>query len=830
MNNPEYTLNDHQEKVLKANTVRLEPNFAGTTKSIKGTGVIYKTVDNGGVHYIFTALHCLFGKRKVDVFEDESSFKSVQVFRQIEDGSYEEYSISKENIIAFKDQDLAIILFNIEKPSVTGLFLNVDNLVQIVVGKTTHKGYFNSYGYPYFKGNDPHELLFKYKLSAHNTDIINIECKTDISAEESKQKISGYSGAGLFQSNKAVLSGIITQISDENGFASSIVAKKIDVDLINLALKERDENLCQVECIDDTAKITLEEDGSLINYERIIINGCELNIWRALKRLRQDLKDDWFQDPLNFKFLLSKKTFYNRVKGYIGKSNVYIPTAAAKHFTVPKSGFSTRPTIETSFIDRVIYQAYADKLAEKLDFILHRQIYSFRYNSGKNSEKYMYHYSIEQWKKYVFQTKSVLNEEVPYLVVADITNFFENINTKLLLDYLESLVHDYCQKSEADELYKIINSVGQLITKWNEKQVNSEFGIPQNRDASSFLANLYLNKIDQIMIYSNSHQHYYRYMDDIRIVCKTKAEAIKAIYDLSVALRELGLNLNSSKTTILDYNDKNDYSRIKEFLPDSLIQIEQINSLLLTKRKRDVQIAVHMTYKLFMDAVENNIENEDKYIQKRKIAFCITKLQLFARTKGLRDCIDFKKIIEFVLKELENQPWLTSSFIKLLMAIDKSYFKTSDFEFIKKIIQDNLKNIYESQTYFLWLFMSFIKHDDKDLIKIAIDNIKSTNQVNQANTAGSYIYLASINWKNYKQVMLSAFNKGNLTGNYFLQRNAIIALRNVNSKEIKDEIILEDLKDIHHKLYNEKVEEFVSDLPQLKISDIMKNATPLISL
>ncbi|MFV0142565.1 RNA-directed DNA polymerase [Empedobacter falsenii] len=830
MNKPEYTLNDHQEKVLKANTVRLEPNFNGSTKSIKGTGVIYKTIENGGIHYIFTALHCLFGKRVGDVFEDELHFESVEVFRQIEDGSYQEYNISKENVIAIKDQDLAVILFNINVPSVSGDILDVNDLVQIIIGKNTHKGYFNSYGYPNFKGNDPHELLFKYKVSAHFINTINVECITDIGSEEAKQKISGYSGAGLFQSNKAVLSGVITQISDENGFASSIIAKKIDVNLINHALKERNQNLCEVECIDDTAKITLEEDGSIINYERIVINGCELNIWKAMKRLRQDLKDDWFQDPLNFKYLLSKKTFYDRVKKYIGKSNIYQPTAAAKHFTVPKSGFSTRPTIETSFIDRIIYQAYADKLAEKLDFILHRHIYSFRYNSGKNSDKYMYHYSIEQWKKYVFQTKSVLSNDTPYLVVADITNFFENINIKLLLQYLESLVHDYSQKSEAKELYNILESIGQLITKWNEKQVNSEFGIPQNRDASSFLANLYLNKIDQTMIYSNSHQHYYRYMDDIRIVCKTKPEAIKAIYDLSVALRELGLNLNSSKTTILDYNDKNDFSRIKEFLPDSLIQIEQINSLLLTKRKRDVQIAVHMTYKLFMDAVENNIDNEDKYIQKRKIAFCITKLQLFARTKGLRDCVDFKKVIEFVLKELENQPWLTSSFIKLLMAIDKSYFNTSDFEFIKKIIKDNLKNIYESQTYFLWLFMSFIKHEDKDLIKIAIDNIKSTNQVNQANTAGSYIYLASINWKNYKQVMLSAFNKGNLTGNYFLQRNAIIALRNVNSKEIKDEIILDDLKDIHFKLYNENLEEFVSDLPQLKISDIMKNGTPLISL
>lgn len=164
------------------------------------------------------------------------------------------------------------------------------------------------------------------------------------------------------------------------------------------------------------------------------------------------------------------------------------------------------------------------------------------------------------------------------------------------------------------------------------------------------------------------------------------------------------------------------------------------------------------------------------------------------------------------------------------MAVDKSYFKMSDFEEIKKIIKDNLKNIYESQTYFLWLFMSFMKHEDKELIRIAIDNIKSTNQVNQSNTAGSYIYLASINWRNFKQVMLSSFNKGNLAENYFLQRNALIALRNVDSKEMKNELILEDLKDIHKKLYDENIEKFVSDLPQLKVSDIMKNTTPLISL
>lgn len=237
-----------------------------------------------------------------------------------------------------------------------------------------------------------------------------------------------------------------------------------------------------------------------------------------------------------------------------------------------------------------------------------------------------------------------------------------------------------------------------------------------------------------------------------------------------------------------------------------------------------------MTYKLFKDAISSTETSDEKYLQRRKLAFCIHKLQLFARTRVLKDIIDFNEIIQFILKEFENQPWLTSSFIKLLMSVEKSYFKKEDFEVLKGIIKNNLKNIYESQTYFIWIFLSYMQYKDNQLIEIAIRNIKSTNQINQANTAGSYIYLASINWRNYKQVMLSSFNKGNLKGNYFLQRNALIALRNVNPDEIEHKHIEDDLEDLHKKLYEEGKEIYVSDLSKLKISELIHNTPTIISL
>lgn len=817
--NDVYDLNDYQASLLKANTVRLEPIFNGKTTKVVGTGVIYKTSSKKNIHYIFTALHCLYGKRNGLSYENESDLKEVEVFWQNESGDYDRHVVSCDKIIAIHEQDLGIMLFNYDS----------ENLREFVLGDINHNGYFNSYGYPRFKGSSPYELNFKRKLSASNIYTFDVECLSDITSDDAKDKIAGYSGAGLFYSNRSVLIGLITQISDSDGFARAIVAKKLCHKLINEKLTSYDSSLEHVQHINNTIKIGINhEDGSIINYEKIVINNCELNIWRAIERLKNDLKDDWFQDPINFKFLLSKKFFYKRIQNIINQEIIYTPSSLAKHFTVPKSGYSTRPAIETSFIDRIIYQAYVDRLAENLDIVLHPQIYSFRYNTGKANDKYMYHYSIEQWKKYVYQTKSVLTVKRPFLVVADITNFFENINTSLLSENLKSLIHDYADLNLKDEMNQIVNGISTLIREWNDKQINSEFGIPQNRDASSFLANLFLNKIDRIMIYSNNHKYYYRYMDDIRIVCESKAEAIKAIYDLSIAMRDLGLNLNSSKTTI--FNLQEDKDIIKEFLPESLVEIDKIISLLATKKKRDVQKAVHMTFKMFKDVISNCAKDEEKFLKKRKLGFCVNKLQLFARTKGLQDVIDFSDVIKYVLKELDNQPWLTTSFIKLLMSIDKTYFKKDDFEAIKTIINHNLKNIYESQTYYLWLFLSYMKHSDEHLIQLAILNIKSTNQLNQANTAGSYIYLASIDWKNYKHVMLTAFNKGNLSNNYFLQRNALIALRNVSPNEINMNNVLEDLEYLHKKLYNEKKEEFVSELPSLKISQIIKDVPTLISL
>ncbi|MDX6187893.1 reverse transcriptase/maturase family protein [Flavobacterium sp. Fl-318] len=815
-----YSLNQHQEELLKSVTVKIAATFKKETKKTLGTGILYKTSKKSKINYVFTALHCVFGKRLKEDFPDKNSVHEIEINQQDENGDFKLLGkISTDKIIPIYEYDIAILLID----------FNIDDCKEFILGNINNNRYFDSYGYPNFANGNAQNFSFKRKVNPVKSKDLNIECLSNVYAENSHEKISGFSGSGLFYRNRSVLVGLITEITDESGFANSFTAKKMEAKLLNYYIEKYDSALEKIRSTDEIQKIGINQDGSLINYESIVVNGIELNIWRAFKRLRNDLRDDWFQDPLNFKFILSKKFFLERINESLNSlEKVYVPTAIAKHFTIPKSGYSTRPSIEVSFIDRIIYQAYVDILAENLDISLDNKVYSFRYNSGKGSATYMYHYSIEQWKKYIYQTKFVLNNDKPFLVVADITNFFENINIKTLIDYIKELIHDYDNYTleKKNNLYKIVENLKQLVVKWNDKLVNSEFGIPQNRDASSFLANLFLNKLDNTMIDSNRHSYYYRYMDDIRIVCQTKSEAIKAIYDLSVAMRDLGLNLNSSKTKILDYRE--DVFTIDEYLPESLIEIEQINSLLSTKRRRDVQKAVYITFRLFKSTINN--KSDEDYLKRRKLGFCIEKLQQFARTPGLKDIINFKEVVDYVLNELENQPWLTTNFIKLLRAIDKTYYKRENFEVLEDIILDKYKNIYQGQTYYLWMFLSYNNFVSQRLITYAANIIKNTNQENQADTAGAFLYLASVDWRRYKTIMLKSINNGNLAENYFLQRNALIALRMVNPSEIRDENILGDLKDFHQKLYKEQKEVFVSDLPSLKYSNIIRDTPNLISL
>lgn len=148
----------------------------------------------------------------------------------------------------------------------------------------------------------------------------------------------------------------------------------------------------------------------------------------------------------------------------------------------------------------------------------------------------------KSWSNFRDQSLAKIGEGFPYVIFTDITGFYENIDLPMLLSDLRG-----CGISN-----DIINQISKCLNRW--AAINNK-GIPQGQSPSDILAKLYLNSVDLGL--RNSGFTHLRYVDDIRIFCKTKTEAKKVLILLSQLLRKRGLNLQSAKSSILNAVDAN---------------------------------------------------------------------------------------------------------------------------------------------------------------------------------------------------------------------------------------------------------------------------------
>jgi hypothetical protein len=132
----------------------------------------------------------------------------------------------------------------------------------------------------------------------------------------------------------------------------------------------------------------------------------------------------------------------------------------------------------------------------------------------------------------------------------DISKFYDSIPRSKAIVLCESL-------GMRRELFEFLMFwSANLKIRLGNFYVDSEFshfsGLPQGLSISSLLAELYVRQIDED--YKN-HNGYFRYIDDIVIVCKDIEEAREKLEQLKVSLGALGLKLSANKTEILRIKD-----------------------------------------------------------------------------------------------------------------------------------------------------------------------------------------------------------------------------------------------------------------------------------
>jgi len=206
---------------------------------------------------------------------------------------------------------------------------------------------------------------------------------------------------------------------------------------------------------------------------------------------------------------------------------------------INKADGRKRPLGVTALEDKIVQQSVATILNQIYETDFMGFSYGFR-------EKRSQHNALDAI--YVGISRCKIN----YILDADITGFFDNIEHDWLLKFLEHRVAD--------------RRILRLIKKWlkvgvveDGKRRSQEVGTPQGSVISPLLANVYLHYVQDLWAHQWRKRHaggnviIVRYADDSVVGCQYKNDAERFLKDLTERMGKFGLELHPDKTRLIEF-------------------------------------------------------------------------------------------------------------------------------------------------------------------------------------------------------------------------------------------------------------------------------------
>jgi len=528
-----------------------------------------------------------------------------------------------------------------------------------------------------------------------------------------------------------------------------------------------------------------------------------------IRLFKDDLKDDWFHDPLHFEDCLDRDRIREYFQKNIEQNHGRFEPVKRILLNIPKKGGALRYSLETCLYDRLAYHVFGVPIIECLDEFLSRRVLSHRLDIkwSKGKKRYLFLNAIEQWMKFEEYVRCDAAEKT--VLQTDLQNYFENIRIHDLREtLLNCLTKTNCPYSKKTSLRFCIDSICRCLEAWS---YNGSNGLPQNRDMSSFLANIYMLPVDEQMI--GEGYDYYRYMDDIRVICRDKYEARAALKQFVTALREIGLNINSAKTAIIEPGT----TAHSQLIDGTSHELDSINAMMGSKKKILVALALSQIREKLI------LLMKDHDYHSREFRFCIRRISKYALCQDISKPDDFfEPITRNIIHAIDSVPEVMDQVYIYLIALKTDHEVNT---YLEQLLLDAKRSVYSWQNYLIWKLVAFKGYFTNSLLNRAHEIIFD-HAAAYANIAGAVLYLGMSGNIDHRRAVLNAFRKP--LDNFFLQRHGLIAIQELDSSEVVDtakEFILEETRGIYRTLHSSSETRYILPPPPVPYHELIREVS-----
>ncbi|MGH9586195.1 MAG: RNA-directed DNA polymerase, partial [Acidobacteriaceae bacterium] len=203
---------------------------------------------------------------------------------------------------------------------------------------------------------------------------------------------------------------------------------------------------------------------------------------------------------------------------------------------VPKGDGLVRPGSQLTLRDAVMYTACVGACLPQIIAAVGPRSspdFAHRLNADPAAANWIVNAAAD-WEAFRKKSLETVDGGSVCVAISDVTGFYENIDT---------LISDLRAIKSPEE---VIEQLRACLLEWAQFDAQS---IPQGFHASDILSKLYLANVDA-RLRQEGFVHF-RYSDDIRVFCKSTAEAKRALLCLTLLFHRRGLNIQSAKSEIL---------------------------------------------------------------------------------------------------------------------------------------------------------------------------------------------------------------------------------------------------------------------------------------